>query len=326
MSEKNANLKRFVSMLSDYGFKITFGNETNTLFLRKSIQALIKSDVPIVEVTLSRNEIAGETKDSGGGLFDIFCKDKKGNQYIVEMQLSDFSDFMKRSTFYASRRYTATIRKGKMRFKNLKKIYAISIVNGVLLPDSKECHHIGKTKNQHGELMSEEITHVIFELPKWNKKVEDIKENIDKLIYVMKMTHTLTIEDAFTPPEFWTEEWIDNAIQALKYANMTPDELEVAERMIVKAVHHVEIAKDRKRAIKRAKKAEKTVEEQKKRVEKAEKKVKETMDELQQNRLQTVNTVVNMLKMNITPDSITQMIDGISLEEVLKIKEKLDAK
>ena len=90
MSKKIAKLRLFVSMLCDYGFKITLGNETDTLFLRKSIQALIKSDVPIVEVTLSRNEIASKTVKSGGGLFDISCKGKKGNQYIVEMQLSDF--------------------------------------------------------------------------------------------------------------------------------------------------------------------------------------------------------------------------------------------
>ncbi len=318
MSEEIANLKRFVSMLSDYGFKITFGNENNTLFLRKSIQVLIKSNVPIVEVTLSRNEIAGKTIESGGGLFDIFCKDKKGNQYIVEMQLSDFSDFMKRSTFYASHRYTTMITKGKMRFKKLKKIYAISIVDGVLLPDSKEYHHIGKTRNQHGELMSDEITQVILELPKWNKKVEDIKEDIDKLIHVMKMTHTLTIEDAFTPPEFWTEEWIDNAIETLKYAKMTPDEREVAERMIVKAVHEVEKEKSRKRAIKKAKQEKERADKEKERAEEAEKK-------LQQKELDTVNMVIHLLNLNTSPKDITKIISSVSLEKILEIKQKLDA-
>ncbi len=323
MSKEIAKLMRFVSMLSDYGFKITFGNETNTLFLRKSIQALIKSNIPITEVTLSRNEIAGKTAESGGGLFDVSCKDEEGHQYIVEMQLSDFSDFMKRSTFYASHRYATMIEKGEMRFKKLKKIYTISIINGVLFPDSKEYHHIGKTKNQHGELMSDEITYVIFELPKWNKKVEEIKDDIDKLIHVMKMTHALTVEEAFTPPEFWTEEWIDNAIQALKYANMTPDEREVAQRMIVKAVHHVEIAEDRKRAMRRANKAEKRAVEAEQKATEAERKVTEAAKEIQQKEIQIINAVANLLKINMTPESIAQMF-SISLEEVLKIKEKLD--
>ena len=40
----------FIPLISDYGFKATFGNETNDLFLRTALQALIKSPVPIREV------------------------------------------------------------------------------------------------------------------------------------------------------------------------------------------------------------------------------------------------------------------------------------
>lgn len=41
------NEKKFISLLSDYGFKVTFADESNTLFLRKALQALIKSETPI---------------------------------------------------------------------------------------------------------------------------------------------------------------------------------------------------------------------------------------------------------------------------------------
>lgn len=40
----------FIPIISDYGFKATFGNESNTLFLRRALQAFIKSDVPITIV------------------------------------------------------------------------------------------------------------------------------------------------------------------------------------------------------------------------------------------------------------------------------------
>ncbi len=45
----------FIPIISDYGFKATFGNEANTLFLRKALQALIKSKVPIKEVKFDRS-------------------------------------------------------------------------------------------------------------------------------------------------------------------------------------------------------------------------------------------------------------------------------
>ena len=41
------NERRFISMLSDYGFKVTFGNEAKPVFVRKAIQALIGSPIPI---------------------------------------------------------------------------------------------------------------------------------------------------------------------------------------------------------------------------------------------------------------------------------------
>jgi len=76
--------KRFISILSDYGFKVTFGNTTSTLFLRTSIQALIKSEVPIASVEFDRSEITGLTKTNRGGVFDLSCIDDNGGyQFIV---------------------------------------------------------------------------------------------------------------------------------------------------------------------------------------------------------------------------------------------------
>ena len=76
---------RFISILSDYGFKVTFGNETDTRFLRKALQALINSPVAIAKVEFIKNEISDLTKDSRSGIYDVTCTDEAGNQFIVEM-------------------------------------------------------------------------------------------------------------------------------------------------------------------------------------------------------------------------------------------------
>ena len=59
----------FIPLISDYGFKATFGNESSTLFLRKSLQALIKSNVPIREVRFDKNTFEGTTQDGRSGIF-----------------------------------------------------------------------------------------------------------------------------------------------------------------------------------------------------------------------------------------------------------------
>jgi hypothetical protein len=53
----------FIPIISDYGFKATFGNESNTLSLRRALQALIKSEVPIIEVKFDKNTFEGITQD-----------------------------------------------------------------------------------------------------------------------------------------------------------------------------------------------------------------------------------------------------------------------
>ena len=46
----------FIAFTSDYGFKATFGNESNTFFLRKALQALIKSPIPIEHVEFVKTD------------------------------------------------------------------------------------------------------------------------------------------------------------------------------------------------------------------------------------------------------------------------------
>lgn len=119
---------RFIPILSDYGFKVTFDNESDTRFLRKALQTLINSAVPIREVQFMQNEVQGLTKDSRGGIYDITCTDETGLQFIVEMQLSEYPEFIQRMKFYSFHRLNTLIRKGKYQFEGLPKIYCIGIL------------------------------------------------------------------------------------------------------------------------------------------------------------------------------------------------------
>ncbi|HEX8426844.1 hypothetical protein [Hymenobacter sp.] len=59
-----ADDQHFIPLISGYGFKVTFGNEANSLFLRRALQALIQSDTAIEQVTFLPNELSRLTKDS----------------------------------------------------------------------------------------------------------------------------------------------------------------------------------------------------------------------------------------------------------------------
>ena len=128
------NEKKFISLLSDYGFKVAFADESNTLFLRKALQALIKSKTPIKKVQFLRNEFVGITEESRGGVFDLVCEDEKQRTFIVEMQLGYYKHFIQRAKFYAFQKFNTLVEKGEYKFDNLTPIYCIGFLAKGIFP------------------------------------------------------------------------------------------------------------------------------------------------------------------------------------------------
>lgn len=211
--------ERFISILSDYGFKVTFGNETDTRFLRRALQALIQSPVAIKEVQFIESEIPGLTRDSRSGVYDVACIDEADNQFIVEMQLSKYPDFIQRMKFYSFYRLNTLVRKGKYRFEGLPKIYCIGILAVSIFPYIADYHNVIVLKNEKGELIDDQTTFITVELAKFKKRLADVHTDLDKLIYTMKTTHKATKPKQF--PQFWNEEWLEAAIKELDTRQMS---------------------------------------------------------------------------------------------------------
>jgi predicted transposase/invertase (TIGR01784 family) len=213
--------ERFISILSDYGFKVTFGNESDTRFLRRALQALIGSPVAIKHIEFIESEIPGLTRDSRSGIYDLACVDELGNQFIVEMQLSKYPDFIQRMKFYSFYRLNTLIRKGKYKFEGLPRIYCIGILATNIFPHIADYHNVAVLRNEKGELIDEQTTFITVELAKFKKRLGKIQSDLDKLIYTMKTTHKASKPKQFPP--FWTEEWLEAAIKELDTRQMTPE-------------------------------------------------------------------------------------------------------
>jgi len=239
------NEKKFISLLSDYGFKVAFADESNTLFLRKALQALIQSEIPIKKVQFLRNEFVGITEDSRGGVFDLVCEDEKQRTFIVEMQLGYYKHFIQRAKFYAFQRFNTLVEKGKYQFDNLTPIYCIGFLAKGIFPKSGEYYHFGRLMNQKGEELDQQITHIIVEINKFEKKENDIQSDLDKLIYIMKNLENIKGVDQL--PKFLTEDWIEQAMKKLDKSQMTPDQRMHYEMMLAKNATIIEILKEDER-------------------------------------------------------------------------------
>ena len=221
----------FIPIISDYGFKATFGNEANTLFLRKALQALIKSDIPIKEVKFDKNTFEGVTKDSRSGIFDLACTDENGNHFIVEMQYGNTPNFVQRMKFYSLHKFNAMVKKGKFDYSILEKIYCVGILANNINP-YEHFHNVSNIRNEQGELIDDQMAFITVELDKFILQEVDCQTDLQKLIYTMKTIHTVTQPTQF--PQFWNEEWLKVAIDELDSRRMTPDEKASLEILIAR--------------------------------------------------------------------------------------------
>jgi predicted transposase/invertase (TIGR01784 family) len=221
----------FIPIISDYGFKATFGNEANTLFLKKALQALIKSEVPIKEVKFDKNTFEGIAQDGRGGIFDLSCTDENGNQFIVEMQYGEAQNFVQRMKFYALHKFNSMVKRGKFDYGSLPKIYCVAILAKNILPFD-DFHTLANLRNEKAELFDDQMTFVTVELEKFSLKETDCQTDLQKLIFTMKTLHTVTQPIQF--PKFWNEEWLQIAIDELDSRKMSPDEKASLEILIAR--------------------------------------------------------------------------------------------
>ncbi len=212
----------FIPFTSDYGFKMTFGNESDTIFLRRALAALIQSPHPITKVFFSKNTFEGLTKDGRSGIFDLICMDAQGNTFIVEMQVIATKQFLNRLKLYGFQRYNTLVKRGNAyNFDNLPTIYCIAIM-GKKVYDMPEYHNVSTLKNQNGVEIDDQIKFITVELPKFNIKLEDVKTDLEKLLFTIKNGKKMV--KSAKKPEFMQEEWIATAFHELETRSWTPEQ------------------------------------------------------------------------------------------------------
>ena len=323
--------KRYVSLLSDFGFKRIFGDRTNTNFLKMVLQILINSDEPIVEISFDDTVKTPEYSDYRGAILDFYCIDGKGRNFIAEMQRTKLTTFIHRSKFYTYLHLNEMIEKGgEMRFNKLRPIYAISILDGVAFPNSSEFHQFACLRNQHGELIDDQIMHVLLELGKWNKTEQEVVSNLDILILLMKFTDTATVD---TPiPKILTEtEWAVWVLNKLKQDNLTRAERlfyrkEQAKIGYIKGIEEdaaeakLQLAEAKAEANKEIAAIQAEVKEVKAEVEEIKAEAEKKSAEAEQ---RTLTVVTNLLKEGTFTEEKIAEITSINIDRIREIKQQL---
>ena len=126
MTDKS--LGTFINPFTDFGFKKIFGSEESKPLLISFLNDLLPIENKIVSLEFKNIEKLGMLEEDRRAIFDIYCRDEKNQEFIVELQRAKQAHFQDRAAYYASFLIQDQAKKGKWDFE-LTPIYFIGILD-----------------------------------------------------------------------------------------------------------------------------------------------------------------------------------------------------
>ena len=173
-------------MKNDVIFKAFFSRKENEKFLKSFLSAILGEEVKIKRVVHDAR-LEQLTREQKYGILDLEVELENGEYINIEMQLKNNKNMEERTTFYAAKKITEQMVKGKQ-YKDLNKVIIISILdyNLINLPE-----YITKTirvvdKNREYEINNKVVFYYI-ELKKFREENPDMKEPINQWLSFIDM-------------------------------------------------------------------------------------------------------------------------------------------
>jgi predicted transposase/invertase (TIGR01784 family) len=177
---------------NDHAFKVIFGCDKNKSLLIDFLNNLFKGEHEIVDVQYLDKEQIPNRKDSRSAIYDIYCKEKNGDFFIVEMQNGYQQNFVKRMVYYTSHSIANQGEIGDDWKYGLKTVYNIAFLNfdtgdlgDELVVRASICDEAT------GKQLTDVLRFVFIQLPLFNKTVEQCGNFFDRWIYVLKNMYVL---------------------------------------------------------------------------------------------------------------------------------------
>jgi predicted transposase/invertase (TIGR01784 family) len=178
-------MSRFISPLTDFGFKKLFGEEGSKEILKSFLFHILSLESEIVDISFLPQEQIPSAEDERLGIYDLYCIDEKGRRFIVEMQRASQIFFKDRSIYYSTFPIAQQAQRGDWNYQ-LNAVYCVGILNFNLVEDFRYIRTCKICDIETHEIFYDKLTFVYIELPKFNKDLDELENFADKWIYFLK--------------------------------------------------------------------------------------------------------------------------------------------
>ena len=149
--------ERYISLLTDFGFKRIFGTAMNKDLLICFLNSLFNGKQVVRDVSYLNPEHVGDVYTDRKAIFDVYCEGENGEKFIVEMQNAYQTYFKDRSLFYSTFPIREQAPKGNDWNFKLNHVYTVALLNFNMNEDAFD-----KEKIRHHVQLCDTATHKIF--------------------------------------------------------------------------------------------------------------------------------------------------------------------
>ena len=181
---------RYISLLTDFGFKRIFGSDINKDLLIDFLNSLFNGEQVVKNVTYLNSEHVGDVYAERKAIFDVYCENEHGEKFIVEMQNAYQTYFKDRSLYYATFPIREQAPKGDNWNFKLQHVYVVVLLNYDMNEEafSHESinHDVGLLDKQTHKVFNNKLTFKYVEIARFNKDINELETNFDKWLYVLR--------------------------------------------------------------------------------------------------------------------------------------------
>ena len=220
--------ERYISLLTDFGFKRIFGTKPNKDLLINFLNSLFDGFQVIKDVKYLNSEHVGDVFAERKAIFDVYCENERGEKFIVEMQNAYQKYFKDRSLFYSTFPIREQAPKGAEWNFQLEHVYTVALLNFDLEEEAFDKndinHDVGLLDKKTLKVFNDKLSFKYVEIAKFNKTEEELDTLYDKWLYVLKNLSRLDERPAALKEKVFTK-----LFEEAEIAKFTPTELKEYE-------------------------------------------------------------------------------------------------
>ena len=215
--------ERYISLLTDFGFKRIFGTAMNKALLICFLNSLFNGRQVVKDVRYLNPENVGDIYTDRKAIFDVYCEGENGEKFIVEMQNAYQTYFKDRALFYSTFPIREQAPKGNEWDFKLNHIYTVALLNFNMNEDAfnKEeiRHHVQLRDTATPKVFYDKSELIYVDIATFNKSLDDLETLYDKWLYALKNLYKLTQR-----PKALYDKVFDRLFEEAEIARFTPQE------------------------------------------------------------------------------------------------------